>query len=323
MPFSRDKSGEGGSALPRACGAPRLPLALASAPPSAFGSRGRRAFPAAGLAAGVALTGIALLFAMVVISAVPVFVQQGGGGVFSWSWRPYEGRFGILPMIAGSVLLSASALALAWPLALALCAWFVTSPKSLFRVPVRACVRLMTAVPTVVYGFAAVFLVTPFIRAGLGGSGFCWLAAALVLALLILPTMVLILEAGLAPRLEALCPGGLALGLSRMDLLWFFVFPKSRNVLLSAALLGAGRAFGDTLIPLMLAGNAPQVPSGLGESLRTLTAHMALVTANEVGGAAYGSLFAAGALLLVISAATNVALRRLRGSVHPDEGALS
>ena len=265
------------------------------------------------LAAGIALLGIGLLFAMIIISAVPAFLHQGEGGVFTWSWRPYQGEFGILAMLSGSVILAVSALLLAWPLSLALCCWIITSPKSPFLVPVRGCVRLMTAIPTVVYGFAAVFLVTPLARAGLGGSGFCWLAAALVLALLVLPTMVLILEAGLAPRLEKLCPGGLAIGLDRMELLWFFVLPQSRKVLLAAVLLGAGRAFGDTLLPLMLAGNAPQVPSGLGDSLRTLTAHMALVTANEVGGAAYNSLFAAGALLLVVTAVTSLALRCLKG----------
>lgn len=274
---------------------------------------GRAALPAF-LAAGVALLGIVLLFAMIIISAVPAFLHQGAGGVFTWSWRPYQGEFGILTMLCGSVLLASSALLLAWPLALAVCCWVVTAVNNPFLAPVRACVRLMTAVPTVVYGFAAVFLVTPLIRAGLGGSGFCWLAAALVLALLVLPTMVFILEAGLAPRLAKLCPGGLAVGLDRLELLWFFVLPQSRKVLLSAALLGVGRAFGDTLLPLMLAGNAPQVPSGPGDSLRTLTAHMALVTANEVGGAAYDSLFAAGALLLAVTAATSLALRRLQGT---------
>ena len=283
-PFSGFRRGEGASALP------------------------------ARLAAGMALLGIALLFAMIVISAVPAFLHQGAGGVFSWSWRPYQGEFGILAMLCGSVILAVSALLLAWPLSLAVCCWILTGAKSPFLAPVRACVRLMTAVPTVVYGFAAVFLVTPLVRGGLGGSGFCWLSAALVLALLVLPTMVLILEAGLAPRLDNLCPGGLAVGLDRWELLWFFVLPQSRKTLLAAALLGAGRACGDTLLPLMLAGNAPQVPMGFGDSLRTLTAHMALVTANEVGGAAYNSLFAAGALLLAITAVTSLALRRLQGS---------
>ena len=273
---------------------------------------GRRSALLVRLAAGTALSGVGLLFAMVIIFAIPAFMHQGANGVFTWSWRPYQGEFGILAMLAGSVVLAISALLLAWPLSLALCCWLLTSPKSLFLAPVRGCLRLMSAIPTVVYGFAAVFLITPLARSWLGGSGFCWFSAAVVLALLVLPTMVLILEAGLAPRLEKLCHGGLAVGLDRLELLWFFVLPQSRNTLLAAALLGLGRAFGDTLIPLMLAGNAPQVPLALGDSLRTLTAHMALVTANEVGGAAYNSLFAAGALLLIITAATSLALRRLR-----------
>lgn len=279
---------------------------------------GRAALPAH-LAAGLALSGIGLLFAMVVIFAAPAFLHQGAGSVFTWTWRPYQGEFGILAMLTGSVLLAASSLLLAWPLALTLGCWLITSPKSPFLAPVRACLRLMTAIPTVVYGFAAVFLVTPLVRAWLGGSGFCWLSAAVVLALLALPTMVLILEAGLAPRLEKLCPGGLALGLGRMELLWFFVLPQARNTLLAAGLLGLGRAFGDTLIPLMLAGNAPQIPLAFGDSLRTLTAHMALVTANEVGGAAYSSLFAAGALLLAVTAAISLALRRLKSAADKPE----
>ncbi|MDR0339647.1 MAG: ABC transporter permease subunit [Desulfovibrio sp.] len=272
------------------------------------------------LAAGVSLCAIVLLVAMILIFAAPAFVRQGGGGPFSWTWQPYQGRFGILSMLAGSVILSASALALAWPLSLGLCAWTLTSPRSLLANALQSCVRLMTAVPTVVYGFAAIFLITPLVRSGLGGSGFCWLAAALVLALLIVPTMTLILEAGLRPRLEKLCPWGMALGMSHMELLYFFVFPQSRKTLLAAGLLGIGRAFGDTLIPLMLAGNAPRLPEGPGDSLRTLTAHMALVTANEVGGAAYDSLFVAGALLLCITAAVSLGLRRLRpgGQDGPD-----
>lgn len=280
---------------------------------------GRRAALPVRLAAGTALAGIGLMFAMIIIFAVPAFLHQGADGVLAWSWRPYQGEFGILPMLAGSVILTLSALLLAWPLSMALCCWILTSPKSLLLTPVRGCLRLMSAVPTVVYGFAAVFLVTPLARSWLGGSGFCWAAAAVVLALLTLPTMVLILEAGLGPRLEKLCPGGLAVGLDRLELLCFFVLPKSRNTLLAAALLGLGRAFGDTLIPLMLAGNAPQIPLAFGDSLRTLTAHMALVTANEVGGAAYSSLFAAGALLLAVTAAISLALRRLKSAADKPE----
>jgi len=263
------------------------------------------------LAAGLALLCIILLFAMILAFALPVFVQKGGGGVLSFNWQPARGEFGILAMLTGSVLLSFSTLLLAWPMSLAVCCWILDGRPGFRRGAARGLLRFMTAIPTVVYGCAAVFLLTPLLRFGLGGSGLCWLGAALMITLLILPTMALILEAGLKPRLESICPGGLALGFTRLELLWFFILPQSRKTLVAAALLGFGRAIGDTLLPLMLAGNAPQVPGGPLESLRTLTAHMALVTSNEVGGAAYNSLFTAGALLLVINTAVSLAARRL------------
>lgn len=263
------------------------------------------------IAAGMALLCITLLFAMIFAFALPVFMQQGHGGVFIWNWQPYQGEFGILSMLTGSLLLSFSTLLLAWPLSLAVCCRILDRKPDFLSGLVQGVLRCMTAIPTVVYGFAAVFLLTPLIRSGLGGSGMCWLSAVLMLTLLILPTMALILEAGLKPRLECLCPGGPALGFTRFELLWFFILPASRKTLVAAALLGFGRAIGDTLLPLMLAGNAPQVPGSLLESMRTLTAHMALVTANEVGGSAYNSLFTAGALLLGINAAVSLAARRL------------
>ncbi len=266
------------------------------------------------VAAALAVLGVGLLMLMILAFALPVFADGGPGGPFSWTWAPGNGRFGILPMLVGSLLLAFSALAAGWPLGLALCCWLLCPDlggPSWLRALVGGLVRLMTAIPTVVYGFAALFLLTPAVRAGLGGTGMGWLSAGLMLALLILPTVTLVLTAGLAPRLERLLPGGPALGMSRPELLWLVVMPDARGTLASSAVLGFGRAVGDTLLPLMLAGNAPQVPESLTASLRALTAHMALVTSNEVGGAAYNSLFMAGVLLLAVNAAVSLTVRRL------------
>lgn len=265
----------------------------------------------------LALIGILLLFLMIISFALPVFADSGTGGPFSWVWAPGEGRFGILPMLTGSLLAASLAIAIGWPLAFCLCAWLLCpapAPSPLQRVLRRfvgTLVRLMTAIPTVVYGFAAVFLLAPVIRQGLGGSGLCWLTASLMLSLLILPTIVLVLQAGLGSRLDAVSLPGAALGLSRLELLWHVVLPQARGTLLASAVLGFGRAVGDTMLPLMLAGNAVTVPDSLLAGMRTLTAHMAMVTANEVGGAAYQSLFMAGLFLLVINAAVSLGIRRL------------
>lgn len=265
-------------------------------------------------AVALATGGILLMFAMVLVAALRALLQEGAPTPWEWAWQPYEGHFGILPMITGSFCLALFAICIGWPLALALCVWRLCEQKPAFRKFAAFCggiIRFMSAVPTVVYGFAAVFLLTPAVRNMFGGSGMCLFSAGVMLVLLVLPSICLVLETALAPRLEKLCPWALALGFSRLDLLCHFVLPRSGRALISAGLLGFGRALGDTLIPLMLAGNAPAIPSGLEGGMRTLTAHMALVTANEVGGAAYNSLFLAGLLLLLTNAGASLLLRRL------------
>lgn len=258
-----------------------------------------------------AFAAILLLFGMVLGFALPVLLEGGEGGPFTWTWNPGQGRFGIMPMLASSLLLSLSALILAFPLALGVACWLLGVGKGLPVSIVQNFIRFMTAIPTVVYGFVAVFLLTPVVRMAFGGTGLSWLSAALVLALLIMPTMIFVLQAGLSKRLEQLSPSGLALGFNKLDLLWLYALPAGRNTIVAALILGFGRAVGDTLLPLMLAGNATQVPGHIWESMRTLTAHMALVTANEVGGTAYNSLFTAGFLLLLINALVSMAVRRL------------
>lgn len=251
------------------------------------------------------------LFALVGCFALPVLWSAQGSLIFSWTWRPPT-DFGILPMLAGSLILSCSALLLAWPFSLGLaCALQFPSP-AVWNRWLTGLIRFMTAIPTVVYGFAAVFLLTPLVREAAGqGSGLCWLSAACVLALLISPAMVLVMDVALREQMRRLLVPAQSLGMTRGTVLACLALPAIRRGLLTAALLGFGRAIGDTLIPLMLSGNAPHVPQSLFAGLRTLTAHMGLVTATDVGGPAYNSLFVAGGLLLCISTGVSLVLRRL------------
>lgn len=279
----------------------------------------RTLFFSARVSAGIVIIALCLLFSVIIVFALPAFVTQESHGVLSLSWNPYKNTFGILPMLTGSLLLSFSTLVVAWPFSLLICFWLLTAKQSLLLSVIKVCLRLMAAIPTVIYGFAAIFLITPLIRAGFGGSGLCWLSAIIALTFLVTPSIVLVMESGLAPRLQRLCPSGLALGLDRFELLWFFIVPQEKKVLFAGLLLGFGRAIGDTLLPLMLSGNAPQFPLALSDGLRTLSAHMALVTANEVGGSAYNSLFAAGAMLLCINALTSLLLRAVTAQFDKTE----
>lgn len=266
----------------------------------------------------MAVVSIILLFAMVLAFALPVFgrgLSADGGTLFSWTWNTGQKQFGILPMAAGSLILAASATICAWPLALGLCGLTIAGGRGArcrIIMVLGALIRFMTAVPTVIYGFVAVFLLVPLMRQILGrGSGLGLASAGLVLTILILPTMVLIMEAGLKKPYERVRLDSAALGFGGLATFWHWVLPQSGSALISALVLGFGRALGDTMISLMLAGNAPQVPAALSDSFRTLTAHMALVTANEAGGEAYNSLFAAGAIALAISCGVSLAVRAL------------
>lgn len=250
------------------------------------------------------------VFGFLIAFALPVVFSEQGLSTFTATWLPTSGQFGILPMLATSFCLAFLSLILGFPLSLGLCCClhgFV--PRPLAKV-LGILVRGMTAIPTVVYGFAAIFLLVPLVRKAFdSGSGFCWLSASLVLAVSIIPTMTLVMDAGLRHAVHRLGITGAALGFSSTQMITHLALPLCRMDMLAAAALGFGRAIGDTLIPLMLAGNAPQWPLHVTDSVRTLTAHIGLVMATDSHSAAYGSLFVAGCLLLGANLIVQLILR--------------
>lgn len=254
---------------------------------------------------------LATVFIFIVVCAADGLVM-GGSALFSSVWQPEAKRFGILPMIAATAALSVSATALGWLVALGCLCHIHGFGTRYSSSMLGSLLRIMTAVPTVVYGFASVFLLVPLIRGAFGGSGFSWLSATLVLALLITPTMVLTMESAVAQVAEESRLTAASLGFSHAEHLACVVLPASREWLWGAALLGFGRAAGDTMIPVMLAGNAVQYPLSPLYAIRSLTAHISLVLSSDVGGTAYYSLFAAGGLLLLLSAGANMIFRTIR-----------
>ena len=270
--------------------------------------RARLLFAAAALVA-LAVAAIVVFLAWF---ALPVLGTGALGAVLDWEWLPQQGRFGILPMLVGSLCLALSALLLAFPLGVGLCCFAHGIGPARLAAPLLTVLRFMTSVPTVVYGLAALFLLVPLIRDASHGAGFSWLAAALTLALLILPTIVLMLEHAFREAKARIDLSAAALGFTPAQQVLRLTLPLARRGLGMAAVLGFGRAIGDTLIPLMLAGNAAQLPGSPLDPLRTLTAHIALVLSTDSQSAAYNSLFVCGLLLFLISVLVNLGLRHLR-----------
>lgn len=260
-----------------------------------------------GLISSLAVTAI---FAFLIYFTIPLIAGGDLPNLLSWEWRPLAGRYGILPMAVGSLCLAMSATLAAYPLSIGICCFAHSlGPRSLDRL-VMITIDFLTSVPTVVYGFVSAFLLVPVLRQCFEyGTGFSWLAASVTLTLLVLPTIVLVintqlLQIGSGSRLTAT-----ALGMSPAQTLLWVVLPQASRGLGAAALLGFGRALGDTIIALMVAGNAPQFPHSLLDSIRTLTAHIALVVATDVHSTAYHSLFLSGLVLVTISAMVNLSIR--------------
>ncbi|MHC1726683.1 MAG: PstC family ABC transporter permease [Syntrophobacteraceae bacterium] len=247
------------------------------------------------IATVVATAAILSILFLLLYFSLPLFTEGRIFEVFSPEWQPFGGRYGILPMCAGSLCLSMPAILIALPPAVGICCLtYVLAPGWVGRM-LLALIHFMTGIPTVIYGFVSVFLLVPAIRSWFdAGSGFSLLTATLTLSLLILPTIVLVFQA----RLDQLDPmlrlASEAMGLSGIQQLRHVFIPAAREGLIVAAILGFGRAIGDTLISLMLAGNAAQFPYSFFASVRTLTAHIGLVLATDSRSMAYQSVFASG-----------------------------
>ena len=251
------------------------------------------------------------IFAFMLVLGLPLF--RGGAFFEVWAgpWAPHDGLYGIRTMIAGTVWIAVLATVMSLPLSLGTA--FVIAGLAGPRLGrlLKALVRFMTGIPTVVYGFVGIFLLVPFIREGFGGAGMSVLAAAVVLAILISPTMVLFFTDSLSAVSPAHVQAARALGANRVQQLMYVMVPGALGGLVSGLILALGRALGDTLIALMLAGNAVRTPHGLLDPARTLTAHIALVKAGDFDSLEFRSMFACGIVLYLLTTAAVVAVRAI------------
>jgi len=254
--------------------------------------------------AAITASGIFLIALAVVLGGWPALPDLIGT-----VWRPEEGRFGALPLLAGSLLVSLGASAGAVPLGIGMGLFLVEVAPPLLADLMRRLLRAMAAVPSVVFGFVALDLVVPWIRARFGGLGLSLMAASIVLTAMVLPTVAAVAEDALRAVSPALREGAYALGASQGQVAWRLVLPAARRGLAAAAVLALGRALGETTAVLMVMGNAAAFPRSPVDPARTLTSAVALEMAYAAGRHRQ-ALFACGALLLVLNLVTMHLARR-------------
>lgn len=224
-------------------------------------------------------------------------------------WHPLAGQYRLLPMIVGTVLAASGAVLLAIPLALAsavFCQFY--APSWLARLW-RRLVELMAGIPSVVYGLWGLMVLVPVIR-DWAPPGPSLLAAILVLALMILPTLAMSADAALAAVPGELRRAGTALALGRARYITAVALPAARAGILTGLLLAAGRAVGETLAVVLVAGNVVQVPGSLFEPVRVLTANIALELAYALD-LHRAALFASALVLFLLTAFLVLAAERL------------
>jgi phosphate transport system permease protein len=214
------------------------------------------------------------------------------------AWNPLEGAYNLAPMLAGTILVSVGAVLISAPLGIASAIFCHFYAPPLVARGYRVIIELLAGIPSVVYGLWGLMVVVPLIGR-IRPLGASVLAGILVLALMILPTMVVVADAALARVPREYLQGAAALGLSRWTTVRAVAIPAARRGLITGALLQTGRAVGETMAVLMVCGNVVQVPARLTEPVRTLTANIALEMAYAMGDHR-AALFTSGLMLFLM-----------------------
>ena len=211
------------------------------------------------------------------MNGLPAIQEIGWGNfLFGTVWRPANNLFGIFPMIIGSLYVTAGALVTGVPIGI-LTAVFMAHfcPEKWYR-PLKAAINLMAGIPSVVYGFFGLVVLVPFVRDNIGGFGMGVLTASVLLGLMILPTIISVSEAAIRAVPSSYYEGGLALGASHERSIFFAVLPAAKRGILAAVILGIGRAIGETMAVILVAGNQAILPTSLTSGVRTLTTNIVM-----------------------------------------------
>ena len=242
---------------------------------------------------------VVLITVFLIKEALPVLRQVGLMRFFrDASWHPAENLYNFIPMLWGTLLVTAGAVLVATPLGIlsaVFCQYYAPPPiAGLYR----RLIELLAGIPSVVYGFWGLVVLVPLIGR-LQPPGTSLLAGIAILTLMILPTIALTANASFAKVPPEYLQGAAALGLSRWATVRGVVFPAAKSGLFTGLILGTGRAIGETMAVLMVCGNVVQTPKSLFSPMRTLTANIALEMAYAMGNHR-SALFVSGLLLMAI-----------------------
>ena len=229
------------------------------------------------LSACVSILCVAMICVFLFANGIPAI---GKIGIFQFlageKWKPGNNIFGILPMILGSIYVTAGAVIIGVPIGI-LTAVFMSKfcPRHIYKV-VKQAIDLLAGIPSVVYGFFGMVVIVPVVSQLFGGSGKSMLTASILLGIMILPTIIGVSESAINAVPSSYYEGSLALGASHERSVFFATLPAAKSGILAGVILGVGRAIGETMAVIMVAGNQARMPKGILQGVRTMTANIVL-----------------------------------------------
>lgn len=261
---------------------------------------------------------ITLIFVFLLREGAPAFIQVSPLDFLSRRWYPIEDMYGIMPLLAGSFLVTIGAVLIAVPLGLATAIYLGEIAPPWQREILKPFIEVLAGIPSIVLGFLGWVVLAPIIQNAGAPSGLTAFSGSLILAYMALPTIISITEDALYAVPKEYRDGALAIGATQWQTIWRVALPAARSGIVIAVMLGIGRAIGETMAVMLVTGNAANIPefglSAFFQPVRTMTATIAA----EMGEVAQGSLhynvlFGIGIILFLITAGINSLATRLIG----------
>lgn len=229
------------------------------------------------ICACVSIVAVLLICLFLFANGLPTIGKIGVGEfLLGMVWKPLENKFGILPMIIGSIYVTAGAIIIGVPIGV-LSAVFLAKfcPKPIYKV-LKPAVDLLAGIPSIVYGFFGLVVIVPIMQSLFGGGGKSVLTASIMLGIMILPTIISVSESAIRAVPESYYEGALALGATHERSIYCTVLPAAKSGITAGVILGIGRAIGEAMAVNMVAGNQAQIPGSIFAGVRTLTSNIVL-----------------------------------------------
>ena len=249
-------------------------------------------------------------------NGLPFIGKVGVSNFFGTRWHLYSGAYGILSMIVASLYVTALSTTIGVTVGLFTAVSLYRFCPTKLVAPIMQMINLLAGIPSVIYGLFGLIIIVPFLRDYISpnGMGYGILAASIVLSVMILPTIVSISLHALNTVPKSYYEGALALGATKEQSVFTVMIPAAKSGIFAAVVLSIGRAIGETMAVIMVIGGSPTMPKSLFQSVRTLTANIAM-GATELSGDAATALISCGVVLFFFTLLLNISFSLLRGGV--------